>query len=336
MRFYTQSVTWHFVDDDTPFVSFPSPFRSGIWEETPLCDGLGEDRLTPRKYYNGKRVGNAVPKGPPCGTADQWSNGLPVPPSAPVPVSRYNVPTCCSRQCEIHEPADLDINDPCVLYWLATLILTGYGNYPDLAIRVAEGVLPPGNPISSVPNSSEVLPGFILAKMDHGAVLAVCGVTNTAQWEELILWSDLVPTAWAGRLGTSPGRVLSTFLAAANAIDTYVDAFVPPNEPILVCGHSMGGAIAQLLAAKWRWQGKHTGSKCAAFASPKIGDLDAVILVPNDHDEFIRLSVDGDAVPNLPPNTSVLGYLLPLPLVPFATRYNSCQQTFPAKHLSVD
>jgi hypothetical protein len=91
-------VEWYFVDDDTPFIQFPTAFRSLNWDGDRLgpSDTLGEVYGADRPYSNGVRVGDADPAGGPCGTFDEWHNGQAAPPVPPVVLDLFGSPECCT------------------------------------------------------------------------------------------------------------------------------------------------------------------------------------------------------------------------------------------------
>jgi len=92
-----REVQWYFVDNDTPVIDMPTPFRSKKWwpeYEGPDLEVLGEVEGAERIHTTGlPNVPTAG--GPPCGTPDQWHNGLATEPAMPVPVNVYGGPACC-------------------------------------------------------------------------------------------------------------------------------------------------------------------------------------------------------------------------------------------------
>jgi hypothetical protein len=102
-RFYTgdtrtATIVWYFVDKDTPYLPFPTPFRSRNWcpSEPIDPDGLGEVIDAVRPYRTGQNPGDSLGTAS-CGTADQWRNGQLLPPATPTPVDQFGTPLCCPR-----------------------------------------------------------------------------------------------------------------------------------------------------------------------------------------------------------------------------------------------
>lgn len=102
-RFYTDdprtvTVDWYFVDDETPFIPYWTPFGSANWRMTDQQwdDELGEVCGAPRTWRDGSKVGDAAGTNT-CGTADQWRNGQPSPPAEPVDLDEFGTPECCDK-----------------------------------------------------------------------------------------------------------------------------------------------------------------------------------------------------------------------------------------------
>lgn len=90
-------VSWYFVPEDTPYIPYMTPFRS--WNNVPEwlkgSDHLGEVLGAPRTWRDGSEPIPTRNELPPCGTADQWYNGVVMPPVPPTPVNVYGGPACC-------------------------------------------------------------------------------------------------------------------------------------------------------------------------------------------------------------------------------------------------
>jgi triacylglycerol lipase len=144
------------------------------------------------------------------------------------------------------------------------------------------------------PVRSRVFYGFVAAGGDpQTAVVALRGTVGAAEWWDDLHW-DLVPFAQVpdgGKVargfsdiystyGTMiPGqpqgaRAPATFAAdVAHAAASGLGAGLDPALPAVVCGHSLGGALATLLVADLA---ANTPLKPQAwtFASPRVGDAE--------------------------------------------------------------
>ncbi|MGO9051361.1 MAG: lipase family protein [Streptosporangiaceae bacterium] len=143
------------------------------------------------------------------------------------------------------------------------------------------------------PGQSRVFYGFVAAGGDpKTAVVALRGTATTTEWWDDLHW-DLVPFTQVpdsgkvaqgfldiySTLGTmTPGQQESTPAPATFAADVAQAAadglavdLDPAALPMVVCGHSLGGALATLLVADVT---ANTPLKPQAwtFASPRVGD----------------------------------------------------------------
>ncbi len=142
------------------------------------------------------------------------------------------------------------------------------------------------------PQQSRAFYGFIAVGGDpKTAVVAVRGTATTTEWWDDLHW-DLVPFTQVPNGGNvaqgffdiyntfgtmTPGQqqgtqASSTFAAdVAHAAAGGLAADLDPALPIVVCGHSLGGALATLLVADLT---ANTPLKPQAwtFASPRVGD----------------------------------------------------------------
>ena len=142
------------------------------------------------------------------------------------------------------------------------------------------------------PQQSRAFYGFIAVGGDpKTAVVAVRGTATTTEWWDDLHW-DLVPFTQVPNGGNvaqgffdiydtfgtmTPGQqqgtqASGTFAAdVAHAVAGGLAADLDPALPIVVCGHSLGGALATLLVADLT---ANTPLKPQAwtFASPRVGD----------------------------------------------------------------
>jgi triacylglycerol lipase len=142
------------------------------------------------------------------------------------------------------------------------------------------------------PEQSRVCYGFVAVGGDPPtAVVALRGTATATEWWDNLHW-DLVPfdrVANGGKVARGFFEIYSTFgtmvpgqqqatrssrnFAAeiAHAAADGLAADLDPGLPIVVCGHSLGGALATLLVAD---MAANTSLKPQAwtFASPRVGD----------------------------------------------------------------
>ena len=91
-------VRWYFVPEGTPLMPYPNQFAArSVWEpDKEWLDGLGEQYQT-QKPQRQKQGPIAGPGQLPCGTPEQWMNGVgyPWPRRGVFVVGGYDVYVCC-------------------------------------------------------------------------------------------------------------------------------------------------------------------------------------------------------------------------------------------------
>lgn len=115
-----------------------------------------------------------------------------------------------------------------------------------------------------------LIPNFVIAGHGDRLVVGVPGTMNFAQMMENILYSAQRENADYG-----PGRMHSFFLWCAEGIVSFVRdrlALFTELREITFVGHSLGGAVAQLLA-DWVTQNTSIQVKyCVTYNSPRVGN----------------------------------------------------------------
>ena len=133
------------------------------------------------------------------------------------------------------------------------------------------------------------------------------------------------------------GRVHAGFYRAFISVKAIVDKVVKdmnPDKPILICGHSLGGALSNLVAAYLRKKG-HSKIMIYTFGSPLVGDSDFSYhfskVEPIISYRFVH---NQDLIPMIPPphshlriNLLILAvenplYLIPATIDPFGKPFN--------------
>lgn len=218
-----------------------------------------------------------------------------LPPSPPLPA-----------YAEPRNVNDFPLSRTPVQYWLATLARATYAPTGTLFTRAAQAVLPSSYPVTFTPNSGGAVPGYGVLKMPQGAIVVVSGTTSLGQWISQIFSSALQPLGDYGWGLLKPGTQ-AIYNVAAHAIYTALGPLVPNDQQILFVGHSMGGAVAQVLHALTSTEdAPRVPSRCVTFGSPKPGDSRLSNTMRNGAQVHRRFLLEGDFIPALPPNLGLL------------------------------
>ena len=173
------------------------------------------------------------------------------------------------------------------------------------------------------PLQNRVFYGFVAAGGDpKTAVVALRGTVSTAEWWDDLHWSlvPFTPVSGAGKVaegffniyrtfGTmTPGtqarsQASASFAAEIAEAITGLTNELDPAVPTVVCGHSLGGALATMLAADLA---ANTPIKPQAwtFASPRVGDAAFAARYGALSGVSWRIYNQVDVVPYLPVDTS--------------------------------
>lgn len=212
-------------------------------------------------------------------------------------------------------------------YWLATLARATYSVGSALFNQVARAVVPTATPITFVPNGGGLTPGYGIIKLPQCLVVVISGTTNLAQWLSQLFLNDLIPTSYPLNGGNDNGLTMSLYKSAADAIDTAIATAAGNDRPVLLCGHSMGGAVATILHYKYREETTaRKQSRLMTFGAPKPGNQAIANGVRTSAQTFRRFTTPGDPVPSLPP--TVLPLTIPVLPAPLNTLANTWGQYF--------
>jgi hypothetical protein len=195
-----------------------------------------------------------------------------------------------------HQP-----DDHGALYGLATLCDLTYSRIEALADLWGAWAGYDATQIAITPGS--LTPNYLYAVDPGGCVFAITGTEN---WQQILgytlfsfigLWPDFAMK------GVHTGFYW-LFTRLVPLIDAHL-ATVPDGTKVLFTGHSLGGAIANLLAIWYRNQGRYDVRGAVTFAAPKCAD-------PGLR-QYARTTIkanfrnEGDIIPGLPPASPLKG-----------------------------
>jgi hypothetical protein len=158
---------------------------------------------------------------------------------------------------------------------------------------------------SFIGDSSDWLPRTFYADFGTWQLVWIPGSTD-AQLALQAFTAGLGPVRWGS---------MRTLLIHAQAADVTLARLTglgyDPSRPLLLTGHSYGGAVAMLTAVRLQDADPNRAVRVITFGAPKIGDAATALhvsTVPSVH-----LVNRGDFVPDLPPSLAWVQPLFPIP-----------------------
>lgn len=164
---------------------------------------------------------------------------------------------------------------------------------------------------TSTPNDNVGLfPGVMIAARSDVTIVVVSGTTSFQQLATQAAYTLLPPQEVSG-VGTSvfwfAGSLYLQSKIAASTAD--------PAKPFILVGHSYGGVLCAILAARLKLGDPGRGVDVLGYGTPKPGDQTL-------HDQLdlcraVWMANEGDPTPNLPPGRATLpelAWLIPLPI----------------------
>jgi hypothetical protein len=101
------------------------------------------------------------------------------------------------------------------------------------------------------------------------------------------------------------GKVHAGFAGVLKLMSCWLLARVPVAMPVVLTGHSLGGALATLAAVYLQGHGCEI-HEVYTFGQPRVGDADFASAFAGTEIPLIRMVHDDDPVPHLPP--ALMGY----------------------------
>lgn len=230
-------------------------------------------------------------------------------------------------RCFIRVPAiPIDLTSRPVLTELALVQDLLYVD-PAAAAAVLQNMLGPTAVITITPNSSSLYPGSLIAVTPTYSLVVISGTTTNQQLALQAMYLGGGPVSY-GPFSTSP----LWYNASTVIHDRMVAAGVDPLQPVLLTGHSYGGAVAQVLAARYVWAQPGRPVQIATFAAPKALDGRGAYLIKPLVQTHIN--TDGDPVTQMAPNLNTLLPVLTLAPPSFIDRWSSWANPPNSLHLS--
>ena len=96
-----------------------------------------------------------------------------------------------------------------------------------------------------------------------------------------------------------PGRVHEGFSASLESLEGQIELFAQESPPRIYCGHSKGGAMAQL-AAFYYCQTRARPCVCVTFGAPRVADAAFASAFDESGVSLVRYENHGDVVPMVP------------------------------------
>lgn len=109
------------------------------------------------------------------------------------------------------------------------------------------------------------------AFITHSDQLILISVRGTQELPDIGRDLDARQVPYAEGVGQAHRGFYEAFLATKGFVEKYLDAFHRPEHSIIVCGHSLGGAIA-LLMAEWLRRSWSENTQLYTFGAPRAGD----------------------------------------------------------------
>jgi triacylglycerol lipase len=130
-------------------------------------------------------------------------------------------------------------------------------------------------------------------------MMVVCRGTEPTKWD------DIQADANAWTVAMEIGRIHSGFHGHVDVLWPRIETLLKDNKlPVWFAGHSLGGAMATLCAARCKWSEIESNPRAIyTFGSPRVGDRKFVKFLRTRHFRWVN---NNDIVPRVPPRW--LGY----------------------------
>lgn len=287
--------------------------RDWIKQESVPWPDLGELPGPVRKYDSGQPPG-LYPPSVLLGSADCIQSGETPGSVSPGIVDGFDA-RCWLEQALPPPPLRLriDVTSPDHQLTLAGITQQLYVD-PALGGVQLQQFLGPGAVVSVVPNTASPIPGTIIGRQGSVTVVVVSGTANAQQWALQPL------TSLAGVTSFGPFGTLPFWWTAALAVQARIQAIgADPDGVIVLVGHSMGGAIAHILAGRYASGPADPAVQVLTFGSPQPGD-DRLINLTRRYTQANFVNND-DPITGIPPSGGLLDWMTGLIPAPVRLRF---------------
>lgn len=291
-----------FGGDDTPAY----PGWHNLWSRDWVSDEmegaqLGEDPDAKRSYSLGEAQG-VVPAPRLIGSADCIANGDTWP-LAVVPSLVGGFDARCPELTAAPR-IELDPTDPSNWCFWSDVVDQVYVNATVQLARVAAAY---GAPVAGYAQdiNNGILPkhfAFVPAP-PLPVVIVVAGTDNAIQWITEVFFGAQPP----GRFGLYATNPIWNLISSI-ILDLLVPFAIPVTQPLLIVGHSMGGAVGCVLAARLRQGQPGRTIELLTLGAPRPGDAALIAILRTCR--TASLANEGDPVPSIPTNFAEM----PVPL----------------------
>lgn len=296
-------VRWFFLDDDVQTLPYPNMFTSANWrdrfDEWPI---LGEVAGSPREWVDGSGPAAQLSRLP-CGPKTAWAEGEAEFTGPLTDVLEWGIPSACSipgaRVCP--DLGSLGVRHPSVMYALAVgIAAVSAGVMEDLEDVLVQLI----GPSPTIADLGTVGPTDLHAcaawSLTQCLVLLAGSRTDAQVYHQIV--SSQAPLQDMGGFKFS----VAAAAIADRALQRMYAAGMPTNLPLTLAGYSLGGSVASYVTARERQLRPARRVQCLTFGEPKAGDADFAKVIRGVH---TRVERDFDAVPYIPPDFGILGWI---------------------------
>lgn len=291
-----------FAPPGTPACPFPTWLTSRDWTNDDFPPWLPHGEYDGERRYSSGRGPGRYPAAVAFGNGDCFAAGEDPANVGPDTVDGFD-PRCWLALPVPPDPLllSLDVTAPDHQRILAQLVQLLYVA-PHQAEGLLQQLLGPGSTTALVPNNASEVPGSLIGRQGDLVIVVISGTTNPQQWALQPL------TSLTGPVNVGTFSTLPFWYGNALVIQNRLFTFgVPADAKIVLAGHSMGGAIAHIMAGRMVPTVGAGNLQLFTMGTPQPGDQRLADLVrPVTQVNFVN---DGDAVTAVPPVGVLLDWL---------------------------